>query len=106
MHIMHSRRNFLAGLSAAGAAGLLNTRSPLADEGPPAVTTIRPASWPGYACVAPMSIAEELLRAEGFTDVHFMPPSDTHGVARGAVDFDFTMPAAIASLVDAGEPIT
>jgi NitT/TauT family transport system substrate-binding protein len=106
MQIIQNRRRFLASMSAAGAAGVLGARSSLADEGPPEVTTIRPAYWPGYACVAPMSIAEELLRAEGFTDVHFVPPSDTHGVARGEVDFDFTVPAVIASLVDAGEPIT
>ena len=41
MHIMQSRRDFLAGLSAAGAASILGARASLADEGPPEVTTIR-----------------------------------------------------------------
>ena len=41
MHIMQSRRDFLATLSAAGAAGVLGARASLADEGPPETTTIR-----------------------------------------------------------------
>jgi NitT/TauT family transport system substrate-binding protein len=107
MQIIQNRRRFLAGMSAAGAVGFLGARSSLADEGPPEVTTIRPAYWPGYACLTPMSIAEELLRAEGFTDVHFVPPpSGAHSVARGEVDFDLETPAFIASHIDAGEPIT
>jgi NitT/TauT family transport system substrate-binding protein len=107
MQIIQNRRRFLASISAAGAAGVLGARSSLADEGPPEVTTIRPTYWLGQACVAPMSIAAELLRAEGFTDVHFVPPaSDAHSVARGEVDFDLDIPALIASQVDAGEPIT
>jgi NitT/TauT family transport system substrate-binding protein len=106
MPIIQSRRDFLASLSAAGAASIVGARAPLADEGRLEVTTIRPAYWPQYACLAPISISEELLRAEGFTDVHFVPPSDTHSVARGEVDFNFDIPAFIASHVDAGEPIT
>ena len=35
MQIMQSRRDFLASLSLAGAAGVLGTRTSLADEGPP-----------------------------------------------------------------------
>ena len=41
MHIMQSRRDFLAGLSLVGTAGLLGARGSLADEGPPETTTIR-----------------------------------------------------------------
>jgi hypothetical protein len=41
MHIMQSRRDFLATLSGATAAGVLGTGASLADEGPPEVTTIR-----------------------------------------------------------------
>jgi hypothetical protein len=39
MQILQSRRHFLAGLSAGGAAGLLSPRRLLAEEGPPEVTT-------------------------------------------------------------------
>ena len=41
MQIIQSRRDFLASLSAAGAAGVLGARGSLADEGPPETTTIR-----------------------------------------------------------------
>ena len=44
----------------------------LADEGPPETTTIRLRRDPAI-CVAPWYIAEELLRAEGFTDIRYVP---------------------------------
>ena len=47
MRISQSRRAFLATLSAAGAATVLRSRSTLADEGPPEVTTIRIRREPG-----------------------------------------------------------
>ena len=106
MHIKQSRRHFLSTLSAAGAAGVLGGGASLADEGPPETTTIRLAYLPRYACVAPQTIAEELLRAEGFTDVRFAPPSHINSVARGEIDFDLETAAWLVSQVDAGEPIT
>ena len=71
MHIMQSRRDFLATLSAAGAAGVLGARASLADEGPPETTTIRIGKLGGI-CLAPQYVADELLRAEGFTDVRYV----------------------------------
>jgi NitT/TauT family transport system substrate-binding protein len=68
MHIMQSRRDFLTTLSAAGAATALGARTSLAAEDPPETTTIRLARDPAI-CIAPWYIADELLRAEGFTDV-------------------------------------
>ncbi|MCC2653399.1 MAG: hypothetical protein K0Q60_3565, partial [Microvirga sp.] len=62
MQIRPNRRHFLAGLSAAGAAGILRSRAALADEGPPETTTIRLAYYPN-ACLAPLLVAEDLLRA-------------------------------------------
>jgi NitT/TauT family transport system substrate-binding protein len=76
MQIVQSRRHFLASTSLAAAAGVLGIRRSLADEGPLETTTIRLGYWPTYACLTPESISEELLRAEGFTDVRFVPPSD------------------------------
>ena len=104
MEISQSRRDFLAGLSAAGAAATLGGGAALADEGPPETTTIRLA--PNRAiCLAPVYIAEEVLRAEGFTDIRFVssPPAT---VGRGEIDFDFQYGAWIASHLDAGEPVT
>ena len=68
MQIMHSRRDFLAGLSAAGAVSLVGERCPLAGEPPPETTTIRiqREDFDNAICLAPEFVAEELLRAEGF----------------------------------------
>ena len=94
MPIGHSRRKFLAGLSVAGAVGVLGTRRSLADEPPPEVTTLRlrrDSPGPGYICYAPEYVAEELLRAEGFTDIRyiFVPAGlpSAQAYARGELDF-------------------
>jgi NitT/TauT family transport system substrate-binding protein len=105
MHTMQSRRDFLASASLA-AAGVLRARESFAEEGPPETTTIRLGYWPGYACLTPHSIAEDLLRAEGFTDVRFVPPSDVNSVARGTFDFDLDSAPWVISHLDAGEPVT
>ena len=74
MQIIQNRRDFLASLSVAGAAGVLGARASLADEGPPETTTIRLLQDPNI-CVAPGYIAEDLLRAEGFTEIRYVPCS-------------------------------
>jgi NitT/TauT family transport system substrate-binding protein len=106
MQIMPSRRDFLAGASMAAAAAVFGGRSSLADEGPLETTTIRLGYWPTYACLTPESISEELLRAEGFTDVRFVPPSDINSVAGGEIDVDLDAAAWLVSQMDAGAPIT
>jgi NitT/TauT family transport system substrate-binding protein len=105
MHILQSRRHFLATISAAGAVSALGTRAPLADDGPPEVTTLRLARIPAI-CVAPGYIADPLLRSEGFTDVQYVPISHGSAVARGEIDFHLETAAWIAFNLDAGEPIT
>jgi NitT/TauT family transport system substrate-binding protein len=105
MHTMQSRRDFLATLSAAGAATTLGVRSSLADDGPPETTTIRLRRIPAI-CVAPGYIADALLRAEGFTDISYIPNTPVDAVARGEIDFDLETAAWIVSNVDAGQPIT
>jgi NitT/TauT family transport system substrate-binding protein len=99
-----SRRDFLAGASLAAAAGVLGTRSSLADEGPLETTTIRLPREPTI-CVAPGQIAEQLLRAEGFTDIRYLPDTGGDAVARGEIDFDIETAAWVVSHMDAGEPI-
>ena len=106
MHIMQSRRDFLASLSAIGAAGLLGTRATFADEPPPETTTLRLIHDPSI-CTAPNYIADELLRAEGFTDIRYLRTvSGGDAVARGEADFNVDTGAWIVSRLDAGEPIT
>jgi NitT/TauT family transport system substrate-binding protein len=109
MHIMQSRRNFLSILSAAAAAGLLNTRRPLAAEAPLETTTIRIGNTTNI-CIAPQYVAEELLRAEGFTDIRYVPGSGGFSfpqmAGRGDVDFAMTFAASVVFHLAAGEPIT
>jgi hypothetical protein len=71
MHVIQSRRDFLATLSAAGAASILGGRGALADDRPPETTTLRLIRDPSI-CTAPGYIADELLRAEGFTDLRYL----------------------------------
>ncbi|MGH6921589.1 MAG: ABC transporter substrate-binding protein [Geminicoccaceae bacterium] len=104
MRIRQSRRHFLASLSATGAAAVLGSGKSLADEAPPETTTIRLARNRAI-CLAPVYIAEDLLRAEGFTHIRYVP-SPPATVGRGEVDFDFQFGAWIAYHLDAGEPLT
>jgi NitT/TauT family transport system substrate-binding protein len=109
MQIIQSRRDFLAGLSAAGATGLFVARAALADEGPPETTTIRFGKIPGI-CIAPQYLANELLGAEGFTDVHYVESEAGTAlldkIARDEVDFTLMFAAPIVVALDAGHPIT
>jgi NitT/TauT family transport system substrate-binding protein len=72
-------------------------------------TTIRLAKHSGI-CIAPQYIADELLRAEGFTDIRYVETipgvETTRSLARGECDFttNFAPPLIIA--IDAGETIT
>ena len=84
MPIIQGRRRFLSNLALAGAAGLGGTgavtlggaRSSVAAEPPPEITTIRFEKDP-VACVAP-PIPDELLRAEGFTDIRYVELTEAH----------------------------
>ena len=109
MPIVHSRREVLAGLSLVGAAGLIGARPILADEGPPETTTIRLPYNPNV-CLAPQYVAEDLLRAEGFTDIHYVPATggitEPQMVGRGEIDFGTTTAAALPFQLDAGVPVT
>jgi NitT/TauT family transport system substrate-binding protein len=71
MQIMQSRRHFMASMSMAAAGGVLGARGSLADEGPPETTTVRLANIGGI-CLAPQYAAEELLRAEGFSEIRYV----------------------------------
>jgi NitT/TauT family transport system substrate-binding protein len=109
MHIMQSRRDFLTTVSAAGAASALGAQISLADEGPPETATIRVRRDPSI-CVAPQYIAEDLLHAEGFTDVRYVPaqsgPIQAQMLTRGELDFALPSAMTVVSLLDAGVPIT
>ena len=68
---MNTRRRFLAGLSLAGAAGLVRAPPLLAADGALETTTVRIAKI-GAICLAPQYVSEEFLLAEGFTDIRYV----------------------------------
>ena len=70
MPMKQSRRRFFTGVSLAGAAGLLGAWPTRAAQPGLETTSVRIASVDGI-CIAPQYVAEELLRAEGFTDVRY-----------------------------------
>ncbi|MBI2467489.1 MAG: ABC transporter substrate-binding protein [Candidatus Rokubacteria bacterium] len=101
------RREFLGGLGAAGLVGLRGGTA--AAEPPPETPRIRLYKFPGL-CLAPQYVAEELLRAEGFTDVQYLQfPEGGVGVYErlGAGDVDITQWFVAPSIVeiDRGLPI-
>src|SRR5438445_551546 len=84
-----TRRRFLTTLSLAGAAGLVRGRPPLAMEGAPEITSVRIQKSPSI-CNAPPYVAQEFLRAEGFTDIRYVSvPFDAVYPAFIRGDFDF-----------------
>jgi NitT/TauT family transport system substrate-binding protein len=108
MQIKQSRRRFLAALSSAGAMGLLGAPNSFAEEAPPETTTIRLAKNNGI-CIAPQYVADELLRAEGFTDIQHvarLPAVMAAAIGRGDVDMSMEFAAQLIPAIDAGEPIT
>jgi NitT/TauT family transport system substrate-binding protein len=110
MPMIQSRRRFLSTLSSAGVAGLIGARNSLAQEAPPETTSLRLPKFSTSICGAPLYVADELLRAEGFTDIRFVPTdTGTTGAqlaARGELDFDNSFVGSQVLLIDAGERIT
>jgi NitT/TauT family transport system substrate-binding protein len=103
-----SRRDFLTTVSSAGALGLIGGRNSFAEESPPETTTIRLIKNPGI-CIAPQYVADELLRAEGFTDIqHVMMPvaGMVETIGRGEVDLSLHFAALLIPAIDAGKAIT
>jgi len=126
MPIAQSRRRFLTNLAFTGAVGLGGAsvaslgggRKSFAAEPPPETTTIRLANDP-VTCIAPL-VLQELLRAEGFTDIRYVDLTEAHVrssdaaksgamadmIAHGEVDFGRDFAPAHALGMNAGAPIT
>jgi NitT/TauT family transport system substrate-binding protein len=106
---MMRRRDFLRVAPVVGAATALAFRTRRAEaEPPPEIKSVRFTSYPA-ACIAPQWVAEDLLRAEGFTDVKYVDLKEhTLGatlVVSGQADFGFEAAPVIPTYVDAGLPI-
>ena len=71
-------------------------------------TKIRLAKRPAL-CVAPLLIVEELLRADGFTDIRYadtIEPEVTAAAGSGKVDFSMAYASQFVAGLDAGDPVT
>jgi NitT/TauT family transport system substrate-binding protein len=95
----------------AGAASLLDRGDCLAQERPPETTTVRIPTGT-LICNAPTYIADELLRAEGFTDIQHVPVSPERSAGpsepmeRGELDFAMVYTPPMVVAIEAGSPTT
>ena len=104
-----SRRRFLGGVRLAGTIGLLGLRPrSVGAEPPPETTRIRLVQIPSI-CQAPSYVAEELLRSEGFTEVHYLKKEGTADIetalASGEADLNGHFAAPLLLRLEAGDPI-
>jgi NitT/TauT family transport system substrate-binding protein len=110
MPMMQTRRRFLTTLSLAGTAGLFRVPRSLAAEGALETTTVRLPKISSI-CVAPQYVADELLRAEGFTDIRYVRYPSTainapEAIARGEIDFGSNFAPVLVTALDRGLPVT
>jgi len=96
-------------LSSAGAAGLIGTSNSFAQESPPETATIRLAKSRSV-CIAPQYLAGELLRAEGFSDVRYVPSDagirQSKALASGEIDLTLHFSPPLLIPIDVGDKIT
>jgi NitT/TauT family transport system substrate-binding protein len=110
MPIIQTRRRFINSVALAGAAGLLHVPRVAAAEGAVETTTVRVVKVPGAICLAPQNLSEELLRAEGFTDVRYVDgwPTGEYSaqVGKGEANFALEFAAKIVQAIDDGGAVT
>ena len=105
---MIERRTFVKALAAAGAGLLGHAGTGFAAEPPPETTRIRLVRSPAI-CIAPLYLAEDLLRLEGFTDVEYVPFKTgnlfTEAVATGKVDLALNFSGPLVISLDERAPV-
>jgi NitT/TauT family transport system substrate-binding protein len=108
MAIPRTRRRFLAGLSLAGAARLLPAPAIAAEERLE-TTSVRFMRTP-LLCHAPQFVIEDLLRAEGFTEIQYIKGASSveinEAVVSGKIDFNTHFAPQWVSVIDGGGPVT
>jgi len=106
---LYDRREFLASASLAGAASFLGRRECFAQEAPPETTTVRIPTGT-LICNAPTYIADELLRAEGFTDIQHVPLTPERAgpefMERTGLDFAMVYTPPMVTAIDTGAAAT
>jgi NitT/TauT family transport system substrate-binding protein len=108
MLVVHTRRRFLTTASMAGVVGLVDAPAVLAEEGSLETTAVR-LERSAALCIAPQYLVDELLRADGFTDIRYIegsPPGVTERVAHDMVDFQTNYAPNFVTAIDRGESIT
>ena len=109
MSEMRTRRRVLTTIALAGAASVIRVRPAFAAEPAPETTAVRLAKLPPGICIGPQYVADELLRAEGFTDIQYVLSASgapvAAAVASGSVDFSLNYAGPNIIAVDAGEPL-
>ena len=106
---MPTRRTFLRALALAAAVAPLR-RAVASAEPSPETSRIRLYKFPGI-CLAPQYVAEDLLRAEGFTDVQYLEfPEGAKGIDErlniGAFDLTQWYIAPFLQSIDKGLAVT
>src|SRR5215470_1891753 len=101
------RRDFITLLG--GAAVILGLKSESAVAEPPLETTRIRIHDAAITCFAPVFIAEELLKAEGFTDVQYVKTplneGPTKALAEGKIDITQNDTAGHLMELDVGAPV-
>src|SRR6516162_7528685 len=108
MAMIHTRRRLLGGMALSVPAALLPLRRAAAVEPPPETSTIRLSKHPTI-CFAPQYVCEELLRAEGFTDIRWVDipnPSIWQELGIGQIDFASNLSLNHIIAIDKGASIT
>src|SRR3990172_12590674 len=102
-----SRREFLQTAALAGTGAILGLRSDsLAAEAPPETTKIKLAYHSRSLCHAPLYVAEDSLRAQGFTDVQYVKTTTVEkALATGEVDVVTHFCGPLVTQVEKEDPI-
>jgi NitT/TauT family transport system substrate-binding protein len=105
MPTTQTRRRFMTALSGAGTVGLIRAPRVLAAEEARETTTVRLPKLQSI-CVAPQDVVADLLRAEGFNDIRYVPlPPGTNtpdAIAHGALDFGLNYAPVQVAGIDRG----
>ncbi|MEQ1882521.1 MAG: ABC transporter substrate-binding protein [Burkholderiales bacterium] len=99
---IRTRRQFLGACTALGSGTLLGLPKPAAAEPPPEVKRIRLENGP-YLCYAPLYVAEEFLRLEGFRDIEYV--EGDFSKSENSTDIGIWGAPAVVRAVDEGMPV-